>query len=226
MEFERIINKYNETIIYTMLVKMKITIFAACLAMIVIFTPTAGARADNGEGGALSSFSGNAALRDLIWRLAAFVPAGEDETSERAVFVDGVKGLPPVTIRFNFGEPLDPWPQALALTFQAEETGPPVFFTLSDARPFGGPNIKIDGPVPGAAGRREAADLPGLMADILARLNKRLMAARPKMGPVEWQQNGPGFEAARAKLLYGARIGENDIYLIRFDPEKYYFKPY
>lgn len=205
---------------------MKIFILAAALAALSLLAPAGRAAGEVGEGGALSSFSGDAALRELIWRLAAFVPAGEDGATERSIYVDGVKGLPPVTIRFNFGEPLDPWPQALALTFQAEDTRPPVYFTLSDARPFGGPNIRLDGPAPGAAGRREAANPQKLQMDILSRLSSRLMAVRPKIGPIKWQLNSPGFESARAKLLYGARLGSDDLYLMRFDPAEYAFKPY
>lgn len=177
------------------------------------------------RGGARADFSGNERLREAVWKLAAFVPAGKSG-GERTLVVDSVSGLPPVTISLTFGEPLDPWPVKLRLNFRAEDYSPSTFLTLTDARPFGGPNIRLTGLEPQKAYRREAADPAALLTDLLTRLNARLLKVRPRLGPVTWRENAPGFEAGRARLLYGARLGPDDLYLVRFDPARFAFRPY
>ncbi len=173
--------------------------------------------------GALEYFSGNSRLREAIWRLAAFVPG---DPGQRTLVVDGVQGLPPVTIRLDFSEALDPWPESLSLSFEAETGPPPLRLTLSDRRPFGGPNVLLENlPARSAAGE-EAADPPRLFLDILTRLNERLGLKRPKLGRIQWRENAPGLEAARAVLFYGARIGPADLFLVRIDPSRYDLKPY
>ena len=181
---------------------------------------------DVGTSGALSSFSGEGRLREAIWRLAAFVPAASGESVSRTLTVDGLSGLPPVTITLVFDEVLNPWPEEVSLSFQAEDTRPAQRFTLTDKRPFGGANISLEGLPPQSGARQEAADAPRLFLDILNRLNDRLMAGRPRLAPVTWRENAPGFEAARTRLLYGARLGPGDLFLVRFDPERYTFRPY
>ena len=203
--------------------------FGALVLGAAIVTVWAGPlSADPAAGGALAAFSGNDRLREAVWRLAAFVPAGPGESISRTLTVDGVSGLPPVTITLIFGEVLNPWPEEISLSFQAEDTRPDLRFTLSDRRPFGGANIRLEGlpPQSGTGARREAAEPARLFLEILDRLNSRLMSGRPLLGPVVWRENAPGFEAARVNLLYGGRLGPGDLFLVRFDPAHYAFRPY
>jgi uncharacterized protein YigE (DUF2233 family) len=62
--------------------------------------------------------------------------------------------------------------------------------------------------------------------DILTRLNERLLEGRPRLGEITWRENAPGFEMARVRLKFGARLGPDDLFLARFDPAKYAFQPY
>lgn len=210
--------------------KIKIVIFPLLLAIMLaaVFLAKAPALRAGGEaGGDLLSFSGSPELRDALWKLAAFVPAGEVCGGSRTLEVSDIKGLPPVVISLTYGEPLDPWPSGLKLTFQAEAGKPPLFLTLSDRRPFGGPNIELDGPGATLPGRNGDVPRPlSLMLDLLTNLNARLLAARPRLSHVNWAEEAPGFESARAKLLYGARLGPGDLYLLRFDPAQFSFRPY
>ena len=213
-----------------MSLKSKIVIFPPLLALLLVTAAflfsVPSLRADGEISGDLLSFSGSSKLRDAIWKLAAFVPAGEDNGGQRSLVVNDIKGLPPVTITLRYGEPLDPWPQSLELVFQAEAGKPPIFFTLRDRRPFGGPNIELAGPDPGASAQREAARPQQLMLDLLSNLNTRLLAGRPRLSHFLWSQEPFGFESAEAKLLYGARLGPTDLYLMRFDPEHFSLRPY
>jgi len=43
---------------------------------------------------------------------------------------------------------------------------------------------------------------------------------------ITWRTAAPGFDWARTEIIYGARFGPNDLYLARFDPARYVFKPY
>ncbi|MDR1044516.1 MAG: phosphodiester glycosidase family protein [Candidatus Adiutrix sp.] len=175
------------------------------------------------QGGGLESFSGNSRLREAIWRLAAFIPG---DLEERGLKVEGVRGLPPVTITLGFDEVLDPWPESLTLSFVAEESQPPTYFIVSDRRPFGGPNLRLEGPPVKEAGGREADEPAALFLDLLNRLNDRLLARRPRLGPIDWRENAPGFETACVRLLFGARLGPADLFLVRFDPARFTFRPY
>ncbi len=208
-----------------MRVKIQAIIFPLLALVLSFLASPADLAADGEGGGALSAFSGNGPLREAIWRLAAFVPAG-GKGGERSVVVEGVGGLPPVSISLTFGEPLDPWPSGLSLTFLAEDTSPPTLLTLADRRPFGGPNISLSGLDVDGPARKEAENLPRLLTDLLGRLNNRLLAVRPRLGPITWRESAPGFEAARSRLLYGARLGPNDLFLARFDPARFSFRPY
>ncbi len=212
-----------------MRVKNKIPILPGLVLALILACPGAvsPALAAEGAGGGLAAFSGNDRLREAVWRLAAFVPAGGGGEEERSLTVEGVRGLPPVTIGLTFGEPLDPWPASLSLSFQAEATDPPVYFTLSDRRPFGGPNISLTGPEAlDSASPGEVRDPSTLLLDILTRLNQRLTAGRPRLGPVTWRESAPGCDLARPQLLYGARLGPADLFLVRFDPARFSFRPY
>ncbi|MDL2226854.1 phosphodiester glycosidase family protein [Deltaproteobacteria bacterium OttesenSCG-928-M10] len=172
----------------------------------------------------LAAFSGNHELREAIWRLGAFVPAAPAGQTSRSITIDGVRDLPPVTIILNYDEPLNPWPGSLSLRFVAEASEPPAYITIEDQRPFGGPNLKISGRKDlGERGREEPARI---YLDLLERLNDRLLKSRPRLGRLNWQESCPGFEAARTELLYGARFGPPDLFLARFDPARFSFRPY
>lgn len=208
--------------------KIKIHILLA-LALLA-FPGFLAADGENGSG-ALNAFSGSEALRQAVWRLAAFMPPGAPgDGGRRTLTVEDVSGLPPVTVSMTFDEFLDPWPSRLTIMFKAEASDPPVFFTMEDQRPFGGPNLRLDGAAPADA-RSGKADKTGeteprIFLDIITRLNERLLAARPKLGAVKWRENAPGFEIARTRLLFGARLGPDDLFLARFDPSVYTFRPY
>ena len=185
-------------------------------------------RADSESSGALSAFSGNEALRLAVWRLAGFMPSGAiGDGGQRSLTIEDISGLPPVTIVMTFDEFLDPWPSRLVIMFKAEASDPPVFFTMEDRRPFGGPNLHLNGAAPKNTRSAKAGETqPQIFLDILDRLNERLLTARPRLGAVKWRENGPGFEMARTRLLFGARIGPDDLFLARFDPAIYTFRPY
>ena len=200
--------------------KIKTHILPGCWLMLVMLALLLAPPALAEE--SLAAFSGNHKLRAAIWRLGAFVSTGASGLTSRTVTIDGIKDLPPVTIVFNFDEPLNPWPDSLSLKFVGEASAnPPVYITIEDREPFGGPNLKVTGLT--AGGRDEAARA---FLDLLNRLNDRLMKSRPKLGQINWQENSPGFEAARTELRYGARFGPPDLYLARFDPARFTFRPY
>ncbi|MDR2826567.1 MAG: phosphodiester glycosidase family protein [Candidatus Adiutrix intracellularis] len=199
-------------LIYTMLSKIKISI------LIIVFLAACLSPAESlGE-----VFSENVALSEAIWRLAAFLPASRSLT--RTLNIEGLLGLPPVRICLTFGEALDPWPESLSLTFTAEDGPPPVFFTLSDRRPFGGPNLELTGPRVVLAA--ETARTEDFFLNLLTRLNQRLLVGRPRLEALRWVEKAPGFEAAHTRLLFGARFGPDDLFLARFDPARYTFRPY
>ncbi len=175
-------------------------------------------------GESLKDFSGNEKLRQAIWRLGAFVPAAAGDAAGALTLIDGIEGLAPVAIKLSYAEPLDPWPQALSLTFKAEDS-PPRWLVLADSRPFGGPNLSLNyGQLALEAGL--SGSPAEIFLDILQRLNQRLMRSRPSLGPVKWLEHEKGFEAARVELLYGARFGPADLFLARFDPTLFALKPY
>ena len=185
-------------------------------------------KADSESSGALSAFSGSDALRQAIWRLGAFMPPGTlGDGGQRSLAVENISGLPPVTVSMTFDEFLDPWPSRLVIMFKAEDSDPPVFFTIEDRRPFGGPNLHLNGAAPkNTRSGRTGETPPQIFLDIITRLNEKLLAGRPRLGTVKWRENGPGFEMARTRLRFGARIGPDDLFLARFDPAQYTFRPY
>lgn len=194
-------------------------LFLSCLWAALVWAPAL-SRADE----SLKAFSGNEKLRQAIWRLGAFVPAVVGDDSSALTVIDGIEGLAPVAIKLSYAEPLDPWPQALSLTFQAEDS-PPRWLVLEDSRPFGGPNLNLNhGQLALKAGL--SGSPAEIFLDILQRLNQRLMCSRPSLGPEKWLEHEKGFEAARVKLLYGARFGPADLFLARFDPKLFALKPY
>jgi len=207
-----------------MFTKIKIYILLAGLPVLLSFFPGSLAGAER-SGGGLADFSGNERLREAIWQLAAFVPAAKNG-GERILAAEGAGGLPPVTISLGFGEPLDPWPVKLKLTFLAENFSPPTYLTMTDERPFGGPNIRLSGLAPQESSRREAENPSVMLTNLLTRLNARLLNIRPRLEPVAWREKAPGFDLARTRLLYGARLGPADLYLVRFDPARFVFRPY
>ncbi|MDR2946853.1 MAG: hypothetical protein LBV79_08925, partial [Candidatus Adiutrix sp.] len=134
--------------------KIPILPLPALLALLLLLALPGPLRGEEGSGG-LDAFSGNAALRREIWRLAAFPPpAVLGGNGQRSLTVDTVEGLPPVTVNLEFDEFLDPWPSRLEIVFQAEDSEPPELFTLEDRRPFGGPNLRLGGAAPKKARER------------------------------------------------------------------------
>lgn len=206
-----------------MFLKMKTHIFApATLGLLLILLVPSAVQADD----LLTGFSGNSRLSEAIWRLGAFVPSGPSESISRSTTIDGVKGLPPVTITMVFDEPLNPWPGSLKLTFMAESSSPPAYITISDSRPFGGPNLRFSRSTAGGTEVKKVEASEKDYLDILDRLNERLLSSRSRLSAIKWQENESGFEVARSRLLYGARLGSADLFLARFSPDKFVFRPY
>ncbi|MCL2029486.1 MAG: phosphodiester glycosidase family protein [Deltaproteobacteria bacterium] len=185
-----------------MLKKNKTPIWAGLLALWLLAPP---APADEP-----ADLSGR--LNAALWRLAGFLP--EEEGSHRSLSVPGPDGLPAVTISLTFDQALDPWPESLSLTSRTDEGS----VTMTDRRPFGGPNLRLTG--------RDLGKKPAETLTLaLENLWRRLMA-RPRLASFTWQAAAPGFDWAGTKILYGARFGANDLYLARFDPARYLLKPY
>lgn len=205
-------------IIYTMWLKIRIHI------LVLVLWGLGTTVLAEAQGDLLAPFSRQIELKEALWNLAAFVPGQNGSTSlNRTLEVEGVSGLPPVKINLNFAAPLDLWPQSLTLDFVAEKSeNKSVIFTITDHQPFGGPNLSLSG----LDRQGDSRSAPNIMLDIITSLNQRLLAGRNKLGPVKWREIAPGFQLARAKLLYGVRMGNNDLFLARFDPNLYAFKPY
>ncbi|MDR1920391.1 MAG: phosphodiester glycosidase family protein [Candidatus Adiutrix sp.] len=172
---------------------------------------------------AAADFSGNAELRQAIWRLAAWLPESEDEapSASRTLTINGAPGLPPFVVNMFFDESLSPWPSRLTITFQAEAVEPSLTLVISDQRPFGGPNLKLTGTPAGSAKESAAAVL-----EILKNLHARLEDVMPRLAPLVWQRRAEGLETAKTRLLYGARLGSNELYLIRLHAAEFTFRPY
>ncbi|UQZ89873.1 hypothetical protein C4J81_11880 [Deltaproteobacteria bacterium Smac51] len=203
-----------------MFTKIKINILSALLSLAATLMSVP---AVWGEGEAYFVGAGER-LKSAVWQLGAFVPAASNQAySSRSIQVDGVAGLPPTSITLTFDEPLDPWPMEIKVSFLAESGEPPIIFTMTDSRPFGGPNIKLSGAPPSEYGREEPSEL---FLEILERLGERLLAGWPVMEPIVWTERAEGLEAARTRLLYGARLGQGDLYLVRAEPGRYAFRPY
>ena len=203
-----------------MRVKNRIHIFFAIVLLATLISPPPMV-AEVGRGGALASFSGHWELRAAIWRLAAFGFGWDgDGDSTQTIKVEGIKGLPPVAISLTFGKPLDPWPESLSLRFVAEEGEVPVVFTITDRRPFGGANITF-------TGLEDNSQAPvDILINTIDGINQRLMSGKPHLGPLKWRSISQGFDITRIKILYGARLGPDDLFISRFDPNHYTFMPY
>jgi len=186
--------------------KNKIPIWAGLLAWAVMAGPAAAA-----DEAGLADFSGREQLRAAIWRLAGFLPDQGGRT--RSLAVPGLGGQPETILALTFGETLNPWPESLELTLPAAR-GP---VTVTDRRPFGGPNLRFPGEDP----EKAPEALTGLAETLVRRLLERPRVERPA-----WRTISPGFDWARTKIAYGARFGPNDLYLARFAPDLYLFKPY
>ncbi|MDR2934876.1 MAG: hypothetical protein LBV70_03210, partial [Candidatus Adiutrix sp.] len=188
-----------------MLKKNKIPIWAGLLAFSIIAGPAAADEA------ALADFSGRERLKAAIWRLAGFLPDQGGRT--RTLSVPGLDGQPETTISLTFGETLNPWPESLELTMPTAQGA----ITVTDRRPFGGPNLRFTG--------EDAENAPEALAGLAETLARRLLD-RPRVERFTWRTGAPGFDWARTKIIYGARFGPSDLYLARFSPARYLFKPY
>jgi hypothetical protein len=187
--------------------KNKIPIWAGLL---LAFSITAGPAA--ADEAALTDFSGRERLRAAIWRLAGFLPDPGGGRS-RSLDAPGLDGQPETIITLTFGENLNPWPESLELTIPAAQG----LITVTDRRPFGGPNLHFAG--------EDAENAPEALTGLAETLVRRLLE-RPRVERFTWRTEAPGFDWARTKINYGARFGPNDLYLARFAPDRYIFKPY
>jgi hypothetical protein len=188
-----------------MLKKNKIPIWAGLLALSLLARPAA-----SDEGGH-ADFSGRERLKAAIWRLAGFLPERGGLT--RSLSIPGPDGRPGATITLTFDEALNPWPERLALTIPAAEGS----ITVTDRRPFGGPNLRLTG--------EDAESAPDTLIRLTETLSRRLLG-RPRLESFTWQSLAPGFDWAKTRINYGARFGPDYLYLARFDPNLYLFKPY
>lgn len=200
--------------------QIKIKIFSGLLSLAAAFLSVPAAW---GQGDGYFA-EGAAPLKEAVWQLGAFVPATEGQPySLRTLRLTDVPGLQPTAITLKFDAPLDPWPAEISLSFQAESGEPPLIFTMSDRRPFGGPNITLSGLSP----QEYAGETPSdIFLEILERVNQRLLAGRPTLAPMEWTEQAEGLETAEGQLLYGVRQGQGELYLLRLDPGRYALRPY
>jgi len=88
---------------------------------------------------------------------------------------------------------------------------------VTDRRPFGGPNLRFTG--------EDVENAPEALTGLAETLAGRLLD-RPRVERFTWRTEAPGFDWAKTKIIYGARFGPNDLYLARFAPDRYLFKPY
>ena len=184
-----------------MLKKNKIPIWAGLLALSLLARPAA---ADE-----TADFPGRERLKTAIWRLAGFLPDQGGLT--RSLSVPGRGGGPWATVSLTFGEALDPWPESLTITVPEDS------ITVTDRRPFGGPDLRLTG--------EAAENAPEALTRLAETLVSRLLD-RPRLEDFAWRAGAPGFDWARTRILYGARFGPDDLYLARFDPGRHLFKPY
>jgi len=188
-----------------MLKKNKIPIWAGFLALSIL------ARAAAADEAVLTDFSGRERLCAAIWRLAGFLPDRGERA--RSISAPGLGGQAPATVTLTFGEALDPWPESLDLTIPEAQGA----ITATDRRPFGGPNLRLSGYAAGNA--------PDTLIRLAETLGRRLLS-RPRLERFAWQTEAPGFDWARTRINFGARFGLGYLYLARFDPARYLFKPY
>ena len=182
-----------------MLKKNKIPIWAGLLGLFLLAGPAAAQE--------IADFPGRERLKAGIWRLAGFLPDQGGLT--RSLSVPGPDGAPWATVSLTFGEALDPWPESLTIA------APPI--TVTDRRPFGGPNLRLTG--------QASENAPETLTRLTETLANRLQD-RPRLESFTWRTGAPGFDWARTGIIYGARFGPGDLYLARFDPALHLFKPY
>ena len=159
----------------------------------------------------LADFSGLERLKAAVWRLAGFLPDQGELT--RSLSVPGSEGRPGASFTLTFDEALNPWPESLKLTITAAEGS----ITATDRRPFGGPNLRLVG--------EDAESASEALIRLTETLGRRLLS-RPRLEKFTWQAIAPGFDCAKTIINYGARFGPAHLYLARFDPDLYLFKPY
>ena len=192
--------------LYTMFKKNKIPIWAGLLVFSIMAGPAAA------EEIGLADFSGRERLKTAIWRLAGFLP-DQGGRRTRSLTLSSLDGRPETTLALTFGETLDPWPESLALTMPAAQGA----ITVTDRRPFGGPNLRFTG--------QDPENAPEALTRLAETLAGRLLE-RPRVERFTWRTGPPGFDWAKTEIIYGARFGPNELYLARFDPNRYIFKPY
>jgi len=162
--------------------------------------------------------TGGSELEVLIWDIAAF-RAPETESGAAREFLLRLDDGRPVLLRLEFADAYNPNPSQVSLTFYPEEPAHSQHGLLSLSAPYNEPvpvwQTKSGKPPP-------TDEVSGLLKQVAAKLEENQI----KVYPFEWEQIKPGFEAAVIRLGYGIRLGLPDVYVLRFDPELFTFKPY
>ncbi|MDR1546594.1 MAG: phosphodiester glycosidase family protein [Deltaproteobacteria bacterium] len=193
-----------------------------------------GPAAAAGPGDLAEDFSGRPRLRELVWRLAGWLPPADPWAAgpvKRSTTRPNPRGGALLRISMTFDDSLSAWPSDLKLDClgadndvggpkgepsdgpngglgDAERSGAQI---AADARPFGGPHLE------GA----EADFLEACLARALEALE-----AGPRVEPPKWRSLEPGLRLAKTKALYGARLGSAEVLLIKASPVFFRLAPY
>jgi hypothetical protein len=170
------------------------------------------AAADDDSVDPADDFSGRPRLRELIWRLAGWLPPGDPlwagEIKRSVVTPLGPDGGPGLRASMTFDDTLSAWPSAVKIDCPTESGTTRV---VSDSRPFGGPNLSGGG----------AECLEGCLE-----LADRLLGGRLRIEPPKWREIEPGLKLARTTARYGCRLGGDEVLLIKASPELFRLAPY
>ncbi|MDR1487045.1 MAG: phosphodiester glycosidase family protein [Deltaproteobacteria bacterium] len=160
-------------------------------------------------------FSGRQGLKAMVWHLAGWLePAeaaaeGQGKTVRSITAPDGVvsDGL---KLSMTFDEPLASWPSALEVQCRVPSAQSPV--AVSDARPFGGPNLK---------GTLDEGFLTECLSIFAQKLGQGQWLSEP-----QWEQLEPGLFVATVKAFFGPRFGPRELFLVKISPKYFRLSPY
>lgn len=136
----------------------------------------------------------------------------EDHGSESAKSGNGENGGAserPLGLSMLYSDPLASWPVGYKAACRPEGSGGLV--SISDAKPFGGPNLR------GA----EPEVLRSCLKSLVETLGKGSWIEAPEFEEIE-----PGLFLAVAKARYGPRLGSREVVIIKADMSKFRLAPY
>jgi hypothetical protein len=152
-------------------------------------------------------------LRRIVWNLGGWTApdgtAGAGGGRARSAWAADPEGGGDLGLAMVFDGPLAAWPESLAARCRPAEGAPPA--DITDARPFGGPNLAGIG--------------PELLEPCLGRL-AALLAEGPYLAPFTLTEVEPGLSMATAEARFGPRLGSREVVVFRISRDRFRLVPH